>query len=263
MNNRPIGVFDSGIGGLTVAKEIIKTLPHESIIYIGDTARVPYGTRSEEVITKFAKELVSFLLKKKVKALVVACNTISAVALRKIEKLSPVPVIGVIIPVAMAAAKITRKKKVGVIGTQGTINSNTYEKEIKKLDSKIKVISVACPLFVPLAEEGFSESLATKIIAKKYLEQIKSSGVDTLILGCTHYPILDKVIKEIVGSDITLVDSAKPTAEDLRLLLEEKDLLSDGANRTIEVFVTDAPQRVYEVASRFFGSELKIKKVIL
>ncbi len=263
MNFSPIGVFDSGIGGLTVVKEIIKVLPNESIIYLGDTARVPYGTRSKEVVTRFAKELVNFLLKKKVKVLVVACNTISAQSLDALKALSPVSLIDVLGPAVRKAVKSTKNKKIGVIGTQGTINSRAYEKAIQKLDPKIKVASVACPLFVPLVEEGLIDHVATKLIAKEYLDGFKN-GTDTLILGCTHYPILQKVIQQIVG-EITIIDSAKPTAEALKKILEEKGLLSQSRYPTYEFYVTDAPERVYKVAGRFFGSELvsKIKKVTL
>lgn len=265
MNDRPIGIFDSGIGGLTVVKEVIKALPHESIIYLGDTARVPYGPRSKEVIREFARQLTEFLLKKDIKCLVVACNTISAIALEEIKKISSVPVIGVIKPAAKKAVDITKLKKIGVIGTIGTINSASYEEEIQKLDSSVEVISEACPLFVPIAEEGFGSHQATKLIAQDYLSELKNSGIDTLILGCTHYPILIDTIKEVMGEEITLIDSAKLTAEELKKLLEEKNLLSDNPNPSLRVLVTDAPQRVYLVASRFFGEDLegKIKKVTL
>lgn len=265
MSNAAIGIFDSGIGGLTVTKEIVKQLPYESIIYLGDTARVPYGTRSKEVVTKFAKELVNFLLKRDVKILVVACNTISAVALAEIEKISPVPVIGVVKPAVKKAIKATKNKKIGVIGTQGTIDSKAYETEIKKIDPEIEVVSVGCPLFVPLAEEGLHNHEATKLVAEDYLDEIKAAGVDTLILGCTHYPLLLDTIAETVGPQVRLIDSAQPTAEELKKMLEEKGLLADNPNSTLEIFVTDAPQRVFKVASRFFGKELKdkIKKVTL
>lgn len=264
MINSPIGIFDSGIGGLTVTKEIIRQLPRESIIFLGDTARVPYGTRSKEVITQFAKELVNFLLKRGVKALIAACNTISAVSLTEIEKESPVPIVGVVKPVVKVAVRKTKNKRIGVIGTQGTIESKAYDKEIKKLDDTIEVVSVGCPLFVPLAEEGLSEHQATKLVAEDYLDEIVEASVDTLVLGCTHYPMLLEAISETVGPDVSLVDSAKPTAHQLRRLLKEKNLLSN-TSPTYEFFVTDAPQRVIEVASRFFGSNLKdkIKKVSL
>ncbi len=258
MNNSPIGIFDSGIGGLTVTKEIVKLLPKESIIYLGDTARVPYGTRSKEVITQFAKELTKFLLKRNVKCLVVACNTISAVALREIERISPVPVIGVVKPAVKKAVEVTRNKKLGVIGTKSTVSSKAYENEIKMLDKGIEVFSVSCPLFVPLAEEGLNGE-ATKLIAEDYLDQIVQSHVDTLVLGCTHYPLLIETISETVGEGVTLVDSAQPTAEELRNILDKEKLLSDQTSPTHEFLVTDAPERVYEVAGNFFGSELKSK----
>ncbi len=264
MNNSPIGIFDSGIGGLTVTKEIVNKLPNESIIYIGDTARVPYGTRSKEIITKFAKQLTKFLLKRKVKFLVIACNTISSVALDEIKKISPVPVIGVIIPAAKKATTVTKNKKIGVIGTQGTISSNAYEEEIKKIDPSIKIVSNACPLFVPLAEEGLGDHPAAKLLAKDYLEEIVSTGVDTLILGCTHYPLLLETISNIVGPKVNIIDSAIPTAQQLQINLETNNLLSDKKKSTLEFYVTDVPDRVYHVAGRFLGKKLKrLKKVKL
>lgn len=265
MKNAPIGIFDSGIGGLTVAREIVRELPNERIIYLGDTARVPYGTRSKEVISQFGKELAKFLLKRGVKCLVVACNTISAVALDEIEKISNVPVIGVVKPAATEAVKATKNKRIGVIGTQGTIRSMAYEQEIKKIDSEVEVFSVGCPLFVPLAEEGLDNHEATKLVAEDYLEEIVKSGIDTLILGCTHYPLLLETIAETVGPEVKLIDSAAPTTKDLKKILAEKNLFSDSQNPTLEFLVTDAPERILQVASRFFGTDLKdkIKKIIL
>lgn len=265
MNNNPIGVFDSGIGGLTVVKEIIRQLPNENIIYLGDTARVPYGTRGTEVITKFALELAGFLLKKNVKCLVVACNTISATCLSEIESLSPVPVIGVIKPAAYEAYLTTKTQSIGVIGTQATINSSIYEREIHSLNSNIIIHKKACPLFVPLAEEGLVNHPATKLIAEEYLVSFKNTDIDTLILGCTHYPILKKVINEIVGPQIILVDSAKPTAKQLKTLLKEKKLLNKGKQVNCHILVTDAPERVIGVAEVMFGGQLpgKIKKVTI
>lgn len=265
MNNNPIGVFDSGIGGLTVVKEIVKQLPNEHIIYLGDTARVPYGPRSKEIVIQFAKEIVAFLLKRKVKALVVACNTISSFALPEIKKLTDISVLGVVKPAAQEAVNKSKDKKIGVIGTTGTINSKAYEEEVKKIDSNIEVISVACPLFVPLAEEGLHSHPGSKLIAQDYLNDIKNAGVDTLILGCTHYPLLLQTIADTLGSDITLIDPAIPTTQDLVKLLTDKDQLAEKSNAKLEIFVTDAPERVYKVASRFFGEDLvgKIQKVTL
>lgn len=264
MNTSPIGVFDSGIGGLTVTKEIIKLLPNESIIYLGDTARVPYGTRSPEVVTKFALELVNFLLERNVKCLVVACNTISAICLDKIIKVSPVPVVGVIQPAVKKAVKLS-KGKIGVIGTPGTIKSRSYQKEIKRLRNKAKVYSLSCPLFVPLAEEGLYRSEAAKLIARGYLGRLAKEGIDTLILGCTHYPILNKVIKEVMGDKVVLVDSAKPTVKELKKILQEEHLLNENTTPSYEFYVTDAPARVYQVAGRFFGEKIngKLKKINL
>src|SRR5689334_598138 len=196
MISSPIGIFDSGIEGLTVVKEILKQLPNENIIYLGDTARVPYGTRGKEVIKKFSLELTNFLLKRKVKFLVVACNTISATCLDEIKKISPVPVLGVINGAADDAVKNTKTNVIGVIGTPATISSKVYEKTIKDKNPKIKVISKACPLFVPLAEDGKISDKSTKLIAQNYLKDFKKTKIDTLILGCTHYPVLKKIIGE-------------------------------------------------------------------
>lgn len=265
MRNNPIGVFDSGIGGLTVVKEILKELPNESIIYLGDTARVPYGTRGKEVIKKFALELTDFLLKKKVKFLVVACNTISATCLNEIVRISPVPVLGVIKEAVSAAIKSTKTNTIGVIGTQATILSSVYEKEIKKTNIKVRIIAQACPLFVPLAEEGKVSGKATELIAKEYLKKFNNTKIDTLILGCTHYPVLKNVIQKVIGKKIKLIDSAKPTAQKLRKLLEANNLLNKDKNPKLEFFVTDAPDRVYNVARSFLGKALdgKLREITL
>ncbi|MBI2268084.1 MAG: glutamate racemase [Candidatus Blackburnbacteria bacterium] len=265
MNSQPIGIFDSGVGGLTVAKGILEALPKESIVYIGDTARVPYGTRGIEIITQFATELVQFLLKHNVKILVAACNTISATCLDKLQENSPVPVIGVIKPAVLEASKTTRNKKVGVIGTRAIVNSKIYEKEIAKLDSEIEVLSQVCPLFVPIAEEGMGNNGIAKLAASQYLDVFNEINIDTLILGCTHYPLLREVIQEVVGIDVTLVDSAHPTARDLKAFLEENNLLNAVGDVTKQFFVTDAPERVREVADVFLGCHVvpALEKVTL
>lgn len=263
MNDRPIGVFDSGIGGITVVKEIIKTLPHEDIIYLGDTARVPYGTRGKETITRFAKELATFLLTKKVKALVIACNTISATCYEEIVTMSPVPVMGVIKPTVSYALKKTKRKTIGVIGTRATITSRIYEKEIKNRGNSIRVITQACPMFVPLAEEGLLQHKATKAVAQDYLNPFKKTPIDTLILGCTHYPLLQKTIEEVVGKNITLVDSAKPTALALKNILSDHSLLQNKRKSKHQFYFTDDPDRAKMVASLFFGAPLpgRVEKV--
>lgn len=265
MNNFPIGIFDSGIGGLTVTKQIITALPDESFIYIGDTARIPYGPRSKEVITKFALEMASFLVKKKVKAIVVACNTISALSYEEIKaSVYPIPILGVIKPVVRYAIQVTKNKKIGVIGTVGTIKSGAYQQLLKFYNSDAQIYSSACPLFVPIAEEGLAKHKITELIAKDYLKELIDNKIDTLILGCTHYPLLFEAISKVVGKDVKLIDPAKSTALMLKELLVALDLESDGSQKAEhEFFVTDAPERVHAVASKFFGEELdgKIEKV--
>lgn len=257
MKSRPIGIFDSGIGGLTVVRAIWKELPQESLIYLGDTARVPYGTRGKEVILHFALQLAKFLLKKKVKALVIACNTISSTCLYQIKSLaSPIPVIDAISPAVEEAVRTTKTKTIGVIGTSATIRSGAYEKQIKKSDPKIKILTAACPLFVSLAEEGLSGHPATSLLAKEYLKPFLKTPVDTLILGCTHYPLLKKDIESAVNHQTTLIDSAEPIAKALKKILEEKNLLNQGSKPDYEFLVTDAPNRVFQIARRFFGGKL-------
>lgn len=252
-----IGVFDSGIGGLTVVKEIVKALPGEDIIYLGDTARVPYGTRGKQTITEFAMDLVNFLLGKKVKFLVVACNTISAICLDKIIAISPVPVLGVVHPTVNDALNTSKTHTIGVIGTGATIGSGIYETEITKKHPKAKIISASCPLFVTLAEEGLGDHPATSLIAKDYLAKFKNSKIDTMILGCTHYPLLLKTIKKEIGDNIKIIDSARPTAAALKFLLKENSLLSKkSSGGKLEVFVTDAPERVQKLAEQFLGNPL-------
>lgn len=248
-SDKPIGVFDSGVGGLTVVRDIIKELPFESLIYLGDTARIPYGTRSREVVTKFALELTRFLLAKDVKCLVVACNTISANALKAVKKISPVPVIDVIAPTIAAVTG----QRVGVIGTTGTINSGAY--------APVAQFSQACPLFVPLAEEGEASGPAVEEIARGYLLAFKKAKIDTLILGCTHYPLLYPVIAKTMGSGVKLVTSGKPTAKKVRQILHQKGLLRAKAKPTYEFYFTDAPERVTKIAAKFFGQKLPGKVV--
>lgn len=257
MENRPIGIFDSGIGGLTVVRAIWKELPQENLIYLGDTARVPYGTRGREVISRFALQLAKFLLKKKVKALVIACNTISSTCFTQIKTLaSPIPVIDAISPAAFEAVKTTKTRAIGVIGTNATIRSGAYEKQIKKVDPQIKILSAACPLFVPLAEEGLSGHPATRLLAQDYLKPFFKTDIDTLILGCTHYPLLKRDISEVLNHQIAIIDSAKPISLVLKKVLEEKKLLNQASKPDYEFLVTDAPNRVFQIAQRFFGGKL-------
>lgn len=266
--NSPIGVFDSGIGGLSVLKQFIRFLPYERYIYLGDTARVPYGNKSDDTVKQYAAECTEFLLSKDVKLIVVACNTASSVALDLVQKISDVPVIGMIYPAARASLQETRNGKIGIIGTRATINSDAYSKAIYELNgnNNIKVISQACPLFVPLVEEGWIRHKATRIIAEEYLEIFKNEKVDTLILGCTHYPLLSQLIAEIIPS-VTLIDSGEHSAVmairmlgEQNALVEEKKEIIDKPS--IEFFVTDVPSTFYDLASRFLGFAVESPKIV-
>lgn len=243
----PIGVFDSGVGGLTVAREIMRQIPNEHIVYFGDTARVPYGSKSKEIVTKYSEQIVRFLQTQHVKAIVVACNTASACALDTIEKNIDIPIIGVVKPGAKAAVSVTQNGKIGVIGTAATIGSHIYSDYIQQLDPSMQIMGKACPLFCPLVEEGLWEDPVTDEIASRYLSELIDIGIDTLILGCTHYPLIRKAIGRIVGEGVTLVNPAYETALELRALLNKNDLLNErkpelGANR-YQFFVSDAAEK--------------------
>lgn len=265
MNDQPIGICDSGIGGLTVAKEIIKQLPNENIIYLGDTARVPYGVRDRNTITKFSKELISFLVKKNVKVIVIACNTISATCLPELQKLSPVPVIGVIEPTVNEVANSLQTKIVGIIGTRATVNSGSYEIEIKKLNENTVVFSQSCPLLVPLIEEGLINNDATKIITKDYLRFFENKNIDALILGCTHYPMIKNIIQEIIGNKVRIVDSAKPTTLQLIKVLKTNNLLGNTPEPTRHFYFTDITPQTEKTLHIFFEGKFpgKLEKINL
>lgn len=250
----PIGVFDSGVGGLTVLKALSAQLPRESTVYLGDTARVPYGTKSGEVVTRYSLKNAGFLLERGIKLLVVACNTASAVALPALAAELPVPVLGVIGPGAQAARRRTRGGGVGVIGTPGTIRSQAYQRELHAIAPELKVKARACPLFVPLAEEGWTSGEVPRLVAREYLADFTREGVDTLVLGCTHYPLLKDVIAEVVGPEVALVDSAEATAETVAELLAERGLLATGDSPPSHTYyVTDVPERFVDVGARFLG----------
>lgn len=252
--NLPVGVFDSGVGGLTVLRELTRLLPNERFLYFGDTARVPYGAKSPETVRRYAREVTAFLRARGVKAIVVACNTASSVALPDVRREARVPVLGVIEPGAEAAARATRTKRVGVIGTQATVASRAYERALRRRDRRIRASSRACPLFVPLAEEGWGRKPAALAIARAYLAPLRARGVDTLILGCTHYPILKGVIARVMGPRVRIVDSARTAAMALRALLRERAMLAPPARRgATAYFVTDDPTRFRRVAERFLG----------
>jgi glutamate racemase len=255
-SRRPIGVFDSGIGGLTALRKLAELLPDEDLIYLGDTARVPYGNRSAETIINYAKECVQFLLKHSVKQILVACNTASAVALETIEALSPVPVVGVIRPAASVVIR-EKYKRVGVIGTRITIQSRSYEREIQKQDSQspVFVYAQACPLFVPLIEEGWEEHDIARRIAQEYLAPIKEANVEAVILGCTHYPFLTKIIREILP-DVCLIDSGTEAA----LLIADtiQSPLQKNTTRKIECYMTDLTPTFTHLAQQFLGLPLEV-----
>ncbi|MCB0723118.1 MAG: glutamate racemase [Ignavibacteriae bacterium] len=261
----PIGVFDSGIGGLTVAKSIFRLLPNENIIYLGDSARLPYGTKSKETIILYSIECLKFLLKKKVKLIVIACNTSSAISVPFLSKITTVPVLGVINPGASAATQTTKNHKIGVIGTRATINSEAYQKQIKKLDKKAKVFSQNCSLFVQLAEDGWTDNEIAELTAKEYLTDIKKSGIDTMILGCTHYPILRDTIQKTMGAKINLIDPGEETAKEVKKVLSERNLLNkQKKNGYHKFFVTDFPVNFKSISERFLGKKIsEIKKVKL
>jgi len=263
MKDRPIGIFDSGIGGLTVLKEMIRITPDEDTIYLGDTARVPYGIRSPETVLRYSFENTGFLVSREIKLMVVACNTASAVGLDAIKRNVSIPVIGVIEPGAKAAVKATGNKKVGVIGTQATINSSSYTKAIHALDGSIEVFGLACPLFVPLVEEGWTEGAIATLVAEKYLGWFKGKDIDTVVLGCTHYPLLKKVIGEVMGDGVSLIDSAVETAREIKHTLGTLGLGREGNNRSLrEFFVTDSTERFLKVSENFLGQKIEnIKRI--
>jgi len=260
--SNPIAIFDSGLGGLTVAKEIQKVLPNESIIYYGDTARVPYGSKSKDTIIKFTREAVNFLQSHNAKCIVIACNTASALALPVVKNEFDVPMIGVINPGAKAAAEKTSSGKVGVIATTATINSDAYTNAIREINNKITVYSQPCPLFVPLVEEGWGDKPAAKLIIQEYLTPLKTANIDTLVLGCTHYPLLVNQIQEFVSENVSLVDSATTCATDLKILLEKENILSDNNNAESTFFVTDMAARFSELGAKFLGKSLNAIKVV-
>lgn len=257
MKGLSIGMFDSGIGGLTVLKEVRGLLPNEHIVYLGDTARVPYGSKSPHTVTKYALQSASFLLTKGIKALVVACNTSAALSLGILKKKLPIPVLGVIDPGAREAVAHTKNGKVGIIGTRATIRSMAYERAIKRLNPTIVVVSKSCPLFVPIVEEGLEGDQVARIMAHRYLADFKESGIDVLVMGCTHYPVLEDVIKNEMGSGVSIVHTGRETARALKDTLEKGDLLNPAGKGGCEYYVTDSPELFREIGGRFLGGPLR------
>lgn len=263
--NAPIGVFDSGVGGLTVAREIMRNLPMEKIIYFGDTARVPYGSKSRDTVIRYSRQIVRFLREQQVKAIVVACNTASALALSTLEKESDIPIIGVVKPGARVAIETTKKKRVGVIATEATINSHLYRELIRQMDPEITVVGRPCPLFVPLVEEGWLHDSVTETVARRYLKDLQDQDIDTLILGCTHYPLLRSLIGEIMGERVTLVNPAYETSLALKRLLEAGGMMNPGTARSefpYRFFVSDAAEKFKHFANSILPFDVNMTEQI-
>ena len=259
--NAPVGVFDSGVGGLTVAREIMRQIPEERIVYFGDTARVPYGGKSRENIIRYSRQIIHFLMEQQVKAIVIACNTASAYALDTVAAESDIPIIGVINAGARTAVQATRNGKIGVIGTEGTIGSGIYTRVMKQLKPDIQVTGKPCPLFVPLVEEGLLHDSVTDEIASRYLSVLKGKYIDTLVLGCTHYPLLRSTLRRLMGEDVVLVNPAYETAIELKQLLEERGLERDGAEplqgEKYQFFVSDLAEKFTSFATSILPNEVK------
>lgn len=259
----PIGVFDSGVGGLTVAKEIMRQLPGESLVYFGDTARVPYGSKSRNTVCKYSRQIAKFLLTKNVKAIVIACNTASALARDELEQMVEVPIVDVVQPGARMAADSTKNKNIGIIGTESTIKSGIYEEYLHKIDPEITVVSKACPLFVPLVEEGLLEDRVTEDIVGRYLHDMKEYEIDALVLGCTHYPLLRGVIGREMGPDVKLVNPAYETAKSLKELLKIEDLLAPaGTEVQHHYYVSDGVDKFISFANSVLPCRVEQTNVI-
>ena len=258
MNARaPIGVFDSGIGGLTVVAALMLRLPNERILYFGDTARVPYGPKSPDAVRRYAREISGWLIAEGVKSIVVACNTATAHALPLLREECPLPVIGVIEPGARAAVRVASGGAIGVIGTTGTIASGEYARAIWREAPNARVVAQACPLFVPLVEEGWLDHPATRLIAREYLAPMLTSSVRALVLGCTHYPLLRPLISEVMGTNVTLIDSAEATADETARVLAEKGLLTDAQHGAHRFVASDDPAQFLRLGQRFLGAEIE------
>jgi len=252
----PIGIFDSGIGGLTVVRQIHRVLPHEDLVYLGDTARVPYGTKSPGTVVRFACEDTQFLIRQKVKTVLAACNTVSAWALPTLERKFDLPIFGVLIPGAQAALEKTKSRRIGIIGTATTVRSQAYHRAILARDDSARVFARACPLLVPLVEEGWTNHRVTRMILRAYLSPLLRRGIDTLVLGCTHYPLLKNAIRGVAGREVALVDSAESCARFLKKRLQSADLLTKSRRRpgVIQPFVTDEVERFDQLSRRFLSA---------
>ena len=256
-DSRPIGIFDSGLGGLTVMKELVKVLPEENIVYFGDTARLPYGSKSRETIIRYSMEIVDFLVDQGVKMIVVACNTASSHALEVLQEYSPVPVVGVIAPGARCAAEATRNRRIGVLGTKGTIRSQSYQKALLELLPDAEIIPVACPLFVSLVEENYLSYPASRLIVEEHLNPLSESRVDTVLLGCTHYPMLSEMISDVLGKDVKIVDSGSSCSVSVAGLINNLDIGNgDGIQGERRFFVSDDPEKFRILGQSFLGDPI-------
>ena len=262
MNKRPIGIFDSGAGGLTVVDKVFRLLPKEEIIYFGDTARVPYGNKSKETITRFSKEIINFLLGFKVKLIIAACNTVSSLSLDALKRSSPVPIIGVIKPGIYEALRRSKTKRIGVIGTEATISSSAYKNNIRSIDGKSFVVEKACPLFVPLVENMWLDDEITLNVAKRYLSPLLKRRIDSLILGCTHYPLLKGVMQKIVGRNVALIDSSMAVAEEAKKFLQRKEMLNSSNKAKTKFFTSDDIKSFERLARIFLNKKIKAEKVV-
>ncbi len=260
MDNRPIGVFDSGVGGLTVVKQVIKALPKEDIIYFGDTARVPYGSKSRDTVTKFSSQIIRFLLSKDVKAVIIACNTVSSNCFEALTAEFSLPIIEVVTPGVESCVETTKNKIVGIIGTEATIKSGAYERKIKERDKSIEVYSKACPLFVPLAEEGWIDNDIAILTAKTYLRELVEKNIDSIILGCTHYPLLKKCIGRVIGDNVKIVDPAYAAAVKMKQCLKKNDMLGENSGK-VEFFVSDNTEKFDFVCGFVLKKECVAEKI--
>ena len=258
----PIGVFDSGVGGLTVVREIIRQLPSENIVYFGDTARVPYGTKSRDTVIHYCEQIVNFLRTKQVKAIVIACNTATAYALEVLKEKLDIPIIGVVRPGAVTAVKATQNGRIGIIATEGTVGSGIYPKVIKEYNPEIQVVQKACPLLVSLVEEGWTNDPVTDEVSSRYLESLLASNIDTLVLGCTHYPLLRKTISRLVGDKVTLVNPAYETACSLRELLKSEGLYRESGKTSYHFYVSDGAERFHKFANSILPVDLVPTRIV-
>ena len=247
---RAIGVIDSGVGGLTVAYELMRQLPKEELIYVGDTLRCPYGPRPEHEVVQFTKEMIQFLMKKNIKMVVIACNTATAFALEELKKILPIPIIGVIQPGARAAIKSTKNQQIGIIGTEGTIRSNAYTTALEQINANLKVTGLACPLFVPMVEKGILKGNKAEQVVEETLRPLKTTtNIDTLVLGCTHYPLLGPTIQHVMGQDVNIISSSEETARETSTILEINALLYQGTRRPVHHFYTTGDLHIFKKIS--------------